>query len=182
MTLTISSSAAARLAARKRVAEPTAYPADGAKSRTVKRAPVKAASEGTPRKRAKTTDPSRESSVDVIMTDDDTMLPVCDGGDRELTGGDADLGIYDFPDSSADESSKARQRSKSPRISKKPARRAKPTHSSARSTPRKGLSAPARLAEMLPTDSDMTETSTASPPAVVSRSCDSLSSHPLHHR
>ena len=158
-------SSVARLAARKRAAElnlsSTDLPSASGRSRVVS----KAASEGIPRKRAKI---SRESSADVMMTDDAT-LPHCNGNDSGLSEKDKDAGIYDFPDSSADESSQPRQRSKSPRVIKKPPRRPKPTSSAPRSTLRKGLSAPARLAEMLPTDSDITEPSTRSPSASISR-------------
>ena len=163
-----SSGAAARLAARKRMAESTATSADErSQSGNAKRAPARTVSEGTPRKRARTETVSPEGNSDVVMADD-AATPLCDSKDGQ-NNGDAGADIYDFPDSSADESANPRQRARSLKITKKPIRRGKPTATAARNTPKKGLSAPARLAEMLPTDSDITETSTASPSASASR-------------
>lgn len=160
------SSAAARLAARRKIAEPNLSSADDA-GRS-KRPAVKATLDGTSRKRARTAEPARGSSVDIAMADHD-MLPVCYDSGNAPTSGDEEAGVYDFPSSSADESSKSQPRSRSPKVTKPVGRRNKLPTSSARATPQKGLSAPARLAEMLPSDSDMTEPSTASPAGSASR-------------
>lgn len=160
-------SAAARLAARRRVAESNASLA--AKSTNhVRTHSARTESIDSPRKRAKTISVSRGSSVDVVMSDE-PAIPSCDSGGTASPGVRTERDVYDFPDSSADESSKPRRRSKSPRVSRLPARRTKPSTHNARATARKGLSTPARLAEMLPTDSDVTEASTVSPPESISR-------------
>ena len=168
-------SAAARLAARKRLADSSAPSSADEVSklhRTVPKRPVLTAedSEGTPRKRARTTVQSRDDheSEDVLMIDSFDG-PVCGISSPETKDLDKATDVFDFPESSADESTDAKSKMKYPIAAKKSSRRGKLTTYSMKSTPRKGVSAPARLAEMIATDTDTTEAPTRSPSASISR-------------
>ena len=174
------SSAAARLAARRRIADNSAPSSGGESSRAGVRANPKRPvllpddREGTPRKRARTSTESAGGDGDVPMTDVFNVPNYEKSPPPERNDESPERDLYDFPDSSADESAKPKSTMRSPKVAKKPTRRGKLT-TYARSAPRKGISAPARLAEMVPTDTDTTE-----PPARSSSVSTSRKSTPQH--
>ena len=125
--------------------------------------------ESTPRKRVRIGTDSREDSADILMTDDSTV-PICEPHQKEATLAPHDGDVYDFPQSSADELARSKSTAKNaPKGTKNAARRGKLTTYSSKSAPRKGVSAPARLSEMIPTDTDTTEETPAWSPSSTSR-------------
>ncbi|KAK3716857.1 hypothetical protein LTR37_006207 [Vermiconidia calcicola] len=123
--------------------------------------------EGTPRKRLRTQTLSKEGSADVSM-DDPPPAPVCESPPEDFTSAHADVDIYGFPGSSADETASPKPAMPKSKKGKQPSRRGKLATRS-HSTPQKGSSAPARLAEMVGTDTETTEAPTRSPSASTSR-------------
>ncbi|KAK5167396.1 uncharacterized protein LTR77_007095 [Saxophila tyrrhenica] len=159
-------SAAARLAARKRLAENNGSQSAEESSHLGLSVPKRGgytvkSSEETPRKRARTESAGRADDNDIAMDDAPVSPPTELNAVSEKNADVAESNVYDFPDSSEDERVSAKPAV--PRQSAKTnARRGKLTRYS-RTTPRKGLSAPGRLAEMIATDTDTTEAPTRSP-------------------
>ena len=167
------SSAAARLAARRKLdnnSAPSSADETSKAGRAVPKRSVLAAdeSENTPRKRVRTATESKEDNEDVVM-DDASYEPTCEVTLKENQHQKEGEDIYDFPDSSADESTKSKSAVKSPKVAKKPARRGKLATFTSKPISRKGISAPVRLSEMIATDTDTTEPSTRAPSASTSR-------------
>ena len=162
--------AAARLAARRKVDENSAPIRQDATVKDSCLSPKRAAvgsgaeSEGEPRKRARTATLSREPSVDLTTTDAAWAHDM-------LQQSAAEADVYNFSDSSADESAKSRQPVRSQQTCAKRGRRGRLVPEMSRTTPKKGISAPARLSEMLagPSDTDTTEISANTPPTLDSR-------------
>jgi hypothetical protein len=164
-------SAAARLAARRQhatkaaasaVAEPALQPPVPAKrSGTVEKTDV-------PRKRARKTPPTNEGSKDIHMDDAFSVSTTCDGDGPSSHKIGSEVDIYECP---ADEERavKPAQKPAPLKATGKNARRGKLVSSSSRSTPMKGSSAPARLVDMLPVDTDSTDAPSMSPSDVPSR-------------
>ena len=166
-------SATARLAARRGPAHNSTPSSTDEISKAARAIPKRSAleaddGESTPRKRVRTTTASRESSADVVMTDS-APEPVCGLIQKETNVAKDSKDIYEFSESSADELMTSKTTVKSPKASKKPDRRGKLATYTSRSIAQKGISAPARLAEMIATDTDTTEPSTRSPSVPVSR-------------
>ncbi|KAK3717225.1 hypothetical protein LTR37_005934 [Vermiconidia calcicola] len=139
------------------------------RGRTVPKRPalVTEDAEGTPRKRLRTQILSKEGSADVSM-DDAPPAPACESTPQNFTPAHADADVYDFPGSSADEMASPKPAMPKSKKGKHLSRRGKlPTRS--HSTPQKGSSAPARLAEMVGTDTETTEAPRRSPSASTSR-------------
>ncbi|KAK3676311.1 hypothetical protein LTR78_003585 [Recurvomyces mirabilis] len=161
------STAAARLAARRQQHRaPSASPA-------TTRPPVQsnkrsdAAVEATlvrPSKRARKASPPPTESEDTFMTEA-TPAVVCENSSNEVLDAGKAIEIYDFPVD--DETSPPPVTMKPKQAMEKNKRRT--ASSSARATPIKGLSAPAALAQMLPADTDSTDTPSRSPSVLHSR-------------
>lgn len=161
-------SAAARLAARRRAADDAAPSCTGdsdfSNTGVSKRAvPDHDDESSSARKRLRQHVSARDDSEDVVMSE---VLPAS-GGEQSAVArtNTAAMDVYDIPNSDNEDSSNnaaAHARSTAaPRIH----RRHKLTSPSSRSKPTKGLSAPARLTEMLPTDTDTTDTTSPLSPA-----------------
>ncbi|KAK5133163.1 hypothetical protein LTR08_008099 [Meristemomyces frigidus] len=168
-TETNMTSAAARLAARRQqqtanISSPDASEAPAVKPTSAKRAePPANTHSSSPRKRARKSLQSENSSGDVEMADE-LSASGCEISTAMSDLPHADLDVFDLPDDDAHMNEVARPKriittAKAPA---KGSRRGKPT-SSTISTPKKGLSAPARLAEMLPVDIDSTDAPSRSP-------------------
>ena len=155
----VATSALARLAARKRLAQSNVpSSADEGSLRSTHSAPTYPfTTNATPRKRVRKTVEAPQTSEDVVMEDAEPV---------RAEQSDA-VDVFDFPGSD-DESSKRKVLAPrvKPRIAKD--RRGK-GRTYSRSTPLKGISAPARLAEMINTDTDSTEPPTRSPSVSTSR-------------
>lgn len=160
-------SAAARLAARKRLAERSAVSSaderlqngKGASKRSIRTTP-----ETTPRKRARTGEDTLGSNVDIEMTGA-SQTPRKASPSKSQSVLDELPDVYDFPDGGEEEPMAAKCRSKSGELN---VRRGK-LNAHPKMTPRKGGSAPTRLTEMLSTDTDTTDAPTRSPSASTSR-------------
>ncbi|KAK4569869.1 hypothetical protein LTR86_002838 [Recurvomyces mirabilis] len=155
------STAAARLAARRQQHRaPSAIPA-------ITRPPVQsnkrsdAAVEAMlvrPSKRARKASPPPTESEDTFMTEA-TPAVICENSSNEVLDAGEAIEIYDFP--ADDETSPPPVTMKPKQAMEKKKRRT--ASSSARATPIKGLSAPARLAQMLSADTDSTDAPSRSP-------------------
>ncbi|KAK3048679.1 hypothetical protein LTR09_009988 [Extremus antarcticus] len=165
-------SAAARLAARRRLAASNApskpdekpHQSDPIQKRINR---IADSSEGTPRKRARMEVNRKQSEGDVDMADVlSAPSPRSTSNDNTMGAGN-ETDIYDFPEISGDEEPPSRPAMSPPKVPKRNAKRGK--LATTRLTPRKGVSAPARLAEMIATDTDTTDAPTSSPSVSTSR-------------
>ncbi|KAK5121903.1 hypothetical protein LTR85_004475 [Meristemomyces frigidus] len=164
-------SAAARLAARRQQAsgkapsvtkEPPRAP-----TASNKRAGMSADSTvSSPRKRARKSPPTEGRFGDVKMADE-LPIAICKMSSGVAFTPSAELDLYDLPDDGADETTLPKRAVPAIKAPAKNSRRGK-LPSSRRSTPKKGLSAPARLAEMLPIDTDSTDAPSRSPSVLAS--------------
>lgn len=117
----------------------------------------------SPRKRLRTSPPSQHAGEDAVTQDgvpaDCYEVPCSPAGPSSN-----DLDVFDLPDDSTEESTQPQRPSPASSTASRVARRGKPK-SSTRLKPKKGLSAPPRLAEMLPMETDSTDPSSRSPSA-----------------
>ncbi|KAK4548552.1 hypothetical protein LTR36_009462 [Oleoguttula mirabilis] len=161
-------SAAARLAARRQLAGSKAPP------RAKELATAPAASNkraGTPTectlsgasKRARRSPTANDLHGDAMMADE-LPIPSCNMSSAMSVAPSAELDVFDLPDDSCDEVTYAKRAVATSKAPRQNPRRGQ-LRSSNRSTPRKGLSAPARLTEMLPVDTDSTDAPSRSPSA-----------------
>jgi len=167
-------SAAARLAARRQLADSTAPPPTNetatatATSASNKRAkpPIEVTS-SSPRKRARKTPPLHNSSEDVAMANA-FCAPTCGMPLEPMVAASAETDVFDFPDANEDERMQAKVAVPKPKAITRTTRRGK-LSSPGRPMAKKGLSAPARLTEMLPVDTDSTDAPSRSPSVMQSR-------------
>lgn len=164
-------SAAARLAARRQLASSnastsTTQPATATAASNKRTGTSAGSTLSTPRKRARKSPPPEGRSGDIDMGDD---LPVfdCDMASGSSGIPSADLDVFDLPDSSNDEATHPKRAAHTAKVAAKSDRRGKLT-STRKLTPTKGSSAPARLMEMLPPDTDSTDAPSRSPSMLTS--------------
>ncbi|TKA64508.1 hypothetical protein B0A55_10523 [Friedmanniomyces simplex] len=161
-------SAAARLAARRQQAGTTQTTTSDAikpKSASKKRAGAAAdAAVAAPRKRSRKSPPAGNGQQDA----DVSSRPVCEIPGPSAEPATMEVDVYAFPDDPAEHAASkpasATAKPKATRI------RRTETSSSPMPTPKKGVSAPARLSERLPPDTDSTDSPSRSPSILRSRS------------
>ena len=158
-------SAAARLAARRKLAtSSTQFSADehaGPQASPVRiNTTLSAENASTPNKRKRAAPRANAEDPD-DMRAGSLSAPLCEVQIPKPTVGD-EMDVYDFPRRNADEVTMLKAKVESPQSPARKARRGMLPSSSARSSPKKGLSAPARLSEMLLPDTDTIETSEVS--------------------